>query len=112
MANSITSFDVPRNSSQRLISDALWSENRKRTCQNYVTSNVLNQSRLSNTCLIKCFLSVVQSELMKRLVWLQVEAPFIPKCKGPGDFSNFDDYEEEPLRISSSEKCAKEFGDF
>lgn len=42
----------------------------------------------------------------------QVEAPFIPKCKGPGDASNFDDYEEEPLRISSTEKCAKEFADF
>jgi len=41
-----------------------------------------------------------------------VEAPFIPKCKGPGDYSNFDDYEEEPLRISSTEKCAKEFADF
>ena len=42
----------------------------------------------------------------------QVEAHFIPKCKGAGDTSNFDDYEEEPLRISSSEKCAKEFADF
>lgn len=42
----------------------------------------------------------------------KVEAPFIPKCKGPGDPSNFDDYEEEPLRISTSEKCAKEFADF
>lgn len=42
----------------------------------------------------------------------KVEAPFIPKCKGPGDFSNFDDYEEEPLRISSTEKCSKEFADF
>ena len=44
--------------------------------------------------------------------WFKVEAPFIPKCKGPGDPSNFDDYEEEPLRISTSEKCAKEFADF
>ncbi|XP_066298872.1 cAMP-dependent protein kinase catalytic subunit alpha isoform X1 [Branchiostoma lanceolatum] len=42
----------------------------------------------------------------------KVEAPFIPKCKGPGDSSNFDDYEEEPLRISATEKCAKEFHDF
>lgn len=42
----------------------------------------------------------------------QVDAPFVPKCKGPGDASNFDDYEEEPLRISSTEKCAKEFADF
>lgn len=42
----------------------------------------------------------------------KVEAPFIPKCKGPGDYSNFDDYEEEPLRISSTEKCSKEFADF
>ncbi|XP_071743838.1 cAMP-dependent protein kinase catalytic subunit 1 isoform X7 [Lepeophtheirus salmonis] len=42
----------------------------------------------------------------------KVEAPFLPKCKGAGDTSNFDDYEEEALRISSAEKCAKEFIDF
>ena len=42
----------------------------------------------------------------------QIEAHFIPKCKGAGDTSNFDDYEEEPLRISSTEKCTKEFSDF
>ncbi|XP_067952175.1 cAMP-dependent protein kinase catalytic subunit 1-like isoform X4 [Watersipora subatra] len=42
----------------------------------------------------------------------KVEAPFIPKCKGPGDASHFDDYEEEPLRISSTEKCSKEFAEF
>uniref|UniRef100_T1JBD4 cAMP-dependent protein kinase n=1 Tax=Strigamia maritima TaxID=126957 RepID=T1JBD4_STRMM len=42
----------------------------------------------------------------------KVEAPFIPKCKGEGDTSNFDDYEEETLRISSTEKCAKEFAEF
>lgn len=42
----------------------------------------------------------------------KIEAPFIPKSKGPGDHSNFDTYEEEPLHISSVEKCAKEFADF
>ncbi|CAD6997676.1 unnamed protein product [Ceratitis capitata] len=37
----------------------------------------------------------------------EVEAPSIPRCKGPGDTSNFDDYKEEALRISSTEKWAK-----
>ncbi|CAD5214495.1 unnamed protein product [Bursaphelenchus xylophilus] len=42
----------------------------------------------------------------------RVEAPFLPKCRGPGDASNFDDYEEEPLRISGTERCAREFAEF
>lgn len=39
-------------------------------------------------------------------------APFAPKVKGPGDVSNFDDYEEEPIRVASTDKAAKEFADF
>ena len=41
-----------------------------------------------------------------------MEAPFLPKYKGPGDPSNFDDYEEEVIRISEVDKCAKEFATF
>ncbi|EPQ07441.1 cAMP-dependent protein kinase catalytic subunit beta [Myotis brandtii] len=41
-----------------------------------------------------------------------VEAPFIPKFRGSGDTSNFDDYEEEDIRVSITEKCGKEFSEF
>ncbi|THD28988.1 cAMP-dependent protein kinase catalytic subunit alpha [Fasciola hepatica] len=39
-------------------------------------------------------------------------APYIPPCKGPGDTSNFDDYEEEPIRITNTNYCAREFANF
>uniref|UniRef100_A0A8C4WLI4 cAMP-dependent protein kinase catalytic subunit alpha n=1 Tax=Gopherus evgoodei TaxID=1825980 RepID=A0A8C4WLI4_9SAUR len=42
----------------------------------------------------------------------KVEAPFVPKCKGPGDTCNFDDYEEEEIRVSTTEECAMEFAEF
>ncbi|CAL8088517.1 unnamed protein product [Orchesella dallaii] len=42
----------------------------------------------------------------------RLESPFVPKSKGAGDTSNFDDYEEEVIRIASTERCAKEFADF
>jgi len=40
------------------------------------------------------------------------EAPLVPKTKGAGDTSNFDDYDEEALKIASTEKFAKEFVEF
>lgn len=40
------------------------------------------------------------------------EAPFIPSFEGPDDTSNFDDYEEEAVIISSTEKYPREFSDF
>ncbi|XP_065903734.1 cAMP-dependent protein kinase catalytic subunit beta-like isoform X2 [Dysidea avara] len=42
----------------------------------------------------------------------KVDVPFIPKCKGAGDASNYDTYDEEEIRVSGTEKFAKEFTDF
>ncbi|VEL35523.1 unnamed protein product [Protopolystoma xenopodis] len=43
---------------------------------------------------------------------LEIKAPYIPPSSGPGDASNFDDYDEEPLRIGTVDLCTKEFADF
>uniref|UniRef100_A0A673NHQ0 cAMP-dependent protein kinase n=1 Tax=Sinocyclocheilus rhinocerous TaxID=307959 RepID=A0A673NHQ0_9TELE len=43
--------------------------------------------------------------------WI-IDAPIIPKCRGPGDTSNFDEYDEEDIRLSVTEKCTKEFLEF
>ncbi|KAL3319706.1 cAMP-dependent protein kinase catalytic subunit 1 [Cichlidogyrus casuarinus] len=42
----------------------------------------------------------------------KVEAPFCPKVNGKDDTANFDTYEEEDLKISTTEKHTKEFADF
>lgn len=42
----------------------------------------------------------------------KVPAPFVPTCSGPGDPGNYDDYEEESIRIMATEKCAIEFEQF
>ena len=42
----------------------------------------------------------------------KIPAPFVPKTKGPGDASNFDQYDEEPIPTSSIDKYARDFADF
>lgn len=39
-------------------------------------------------------------------------SPYIPPCRGPGDTSNFDEYDEEPIKIASTNCYEKEFADF
>jgi len=41
-----------------------------------------------------------------------VAAPYIPRCCGAGDASNFDEYDEEPITVSATDKCSEEFEDF
>ena len=60
-----------------------------------------HQRHLMDACIVYVFVFI-----------RQVEAPFKPESKGAGDASNFDEYEEEPLRIAASIKCPKEFEDF
>lgn len=52
-----------------------------------------------------------------RIDWMRiynrsVQPGFVPACSGPGDVSNFDRYDEEELRVSLSDKYAKEFDNF
>lgn len=42
----------------------------------------------------------------------RLEAPFVPPCSGPGDSSNFDRYDEEPISVSGMPLFDKEFASF
>lgn len=46
------------------------------------------------------------------VVVLQIVPTFIPKTEGPGDDSNFEEYDEDPLRISLNNKFSKDFLEF
>ena len=42
----------------------------------------------------------------------KAQPPFVPKVSGPGDFSQFDKYDEIKLSVSNIDKYEKEFADF
>lgn len=49
--------------------------------------------------------------------WIQVytqemKPPFVPKVNGPGDYSQFDDYDDIELEIAPTCQYEKEFADF
>jgi protein kinase A len=41
-----------------------------------------------------------------------IEPPFVPKVSGPGDYSQFDDYDDVQLKVADVDKWPKEFEDF
>lgn len=42
----------------------------------------------------------------------RVHAPYKPSCKSPADASNFEVYDEETLKVASTDKFEREFEDF
>lgn len=42
----------------------------------------------------------------------KVAAPYVPKIKGEGDTSNFEDYDEQKLKTADKDRFAFEFRDF
>ena len=43
---------------------------------------------------------------------LQVKPVYVPQTKGAGDSSNFDKYDEKPLKTLPNDKYEREFRDF
>ncbi|XP_014286257.1 cAMP-dependent protein kinase catalytic subunit beta [Halyomorpha halys] len=53
----------------------------------------------------------------RHISWLEIlnrktQPPFIPHVKSRGDASNFDSYDEEPLRTASKNRFSEEFNEF
>jgi len=56
----------------------------------------------------KWFTNVDWAALYQR----KIPAPFVPTCSSVGDTSNYDEYDEEDLSISTVDKYSAEFKDF
>lgn len=48
----------------------------------------------------------------KSLYERQIDAPYKPNCKSEADASNFDVYDEEPLKVASIDKFPHDFSEF
>lgn len=53
-----------------------------------------------------------QSTDWNQIYHQKIQPTFIPNCSTPDDASNFDFYDEEPLRIDNVDRFAKEFANF
>lgn len=42
----------------------------------------------------------------------KIEPPYVPEVSGPGDYSQFDRYDDVPQSAADTDKYAKEFEDF
>lgn len=60
---------------------------------------------------------IKQHAWFKNINWVMLynqtmEPPFVPKVKGPGDYSQFDKYDDVPLTVATVNKYEKDFADF
>lgn len=53
----------------------------------------------------------------KKIDWMNileqtVKPPFVPKVSGPGDYTQFDKYDDVPLKVAATNQYEKDFADF